>query len=435
MLLTRSSQTDRAQDPRPADHAAAPRARWIRLARAAFAVMALHVADDSFLQPQPGTSAGDHLVSGLVPLAVLALATWSFPRLRAGARGILALAAAPLAIVLGAEAVYYWGQTGLSGDDYTGLLAIPSGIALLAVGVATLWTSRRLDDRRVWRYPRRLLLTGAALLGLMWTVWPFGISHGVTHITVATVPAADLGAAHENVTLHTSDGLDLAGWYVPSRNGAAVIVYPGRDSSQKHARYLSEHGYGVLLLDRRGEGDSEGDPNGFGWAFDKDIEAAVAFLRGRTDVEPGRIGGLGLSVGGEMMLQTAAGTRDLAAVVSDGAGARVMSEELADLHGAERVISAPLLFIKTAAVAVFSNHAPPSDLTTYIARIAPRPILFIHAAHGEVDNKTPEYMAAARGPVEDWEVPRGGHTAGINTMPEQYARRVLDFFDRAMPSE
>ena len=32
----------------------------------ATAVIALHVADDSFIQPQPGTSAADHLVSGRV---------------------------------------------------------------------------------------------------------------------------------------------------------------------------------------------------------------------------------------------------------------------------------------------------------------------------------------------------------------------------------
>ena len=38
---------------------------------AAVGVIALHVVDDSFLQPQPGTSAADHLVSGLVPLAVI----------------------------------------------------------------------------------------------------------------------------------------------------------------------------------------------------------------------------------------------------------------------------------------------------------------------------------------------------------------------------
>jgi hypothetical protein len=44
------------------------------LARLALGAVALHVVDDNFLQPQPGTSAGDHLVSGLVPIAVLAVA-------------------------------------------------------------------------------------------------------------------------------------------------------------------------------------------------------------------------------------------------------------------------------------------------------------------------------------------------------------------------
>ena len=188
----------------------------------------------------------------------------------------------------------------------------------------------------------------------------------------------------------------------------------------------------MLLFDRRGEGASEGDPHSFGWTFDKDIQAGVRFLKGRSDVEPGRIGGLGLSVGGEMMLQTAAATQDLAAVVSDGAGARVVSEELADIGGVERVVNAPLLAVKTAALAVFSNTTPPANLTTYIACIAPRPILLIHAAKGEVDNKTPGYLAAARGPAEEWEVPKGGHTAGIRTMPEEYARRVTGFFDRTL---
>jgi fermentation-respiration switch protein FrsA (DUF1100 family) len=402
------------------------------IARIAIAVMALHVIDDSFLQPVPGTTFADHLVSGLVPLAALALAAWAFPRMRAGARAATALMLAPFAIVLGAEAVRYWGEVGLSGDDYTGLLAIPAGIALFGVAGATLWTSRRLDDSRYRRYPRRLLLAASGLLGFVWVVFPLSLSYVGTHIARAEVHTANLGTAHETVTLRTRDGLDLAGWYIPSRNGAAVIVYPGRGTAQKHARYLSRRGYGVLLFDRRGEGASEGDPHGHGWTFDEDIKAAVAFLEQRADVEAGRIGGLGLSVGGEMMLQTAADTKGLAAVVSDGAGVRVVSEELSDLEGFEKAFGAPLLLVKTAALAVFSNHAPPSDLTEYIPRIAPRPFMLIHAAKGEVDNKTPEYLAAARGPVEDWEVPKGGHTAGIRTMPEEYARRVLDFFDRSL---
>ena len=65
---------------------------------------------------------------------------------------------------------------------------------------------------------------------------------------------------------------------------------------------LVRHGYGVLLLDARGYDGSQGDPNLFGWDDAKDIDAAVAWLQQRPDVRDGRIGGIGFSVGGEMML-------------------------------------------------------------------------------------------------------------------------------------
>src|SRR5918995_7354837 len=54
-------------------------------------VIALHVVDDNFLQPQPDVSAGDHLVSGLVPLGLLTLANLLYPRLRAALPATVAL--------------------------------------------------------------------------------------------------------------------------------------------------------------------------------------------------------------------------------------------------------------------------------------------------------------------------------------------------------
>ena len=93
------------------------------------------------------------------------------------------------------------------------------------------------------------------------------------------MPAADLGAPYKDVAFETSDGLTLKGWYIESKNGAAVISFPGRASSQKRAKMLADHGYGVLLFDRRGEGESEGDPNTFGWQGERDVHAAVRYLQ------------------------------------------------------------------------------------------------------------------------------------------------------------
>lgn len=92
---------------------------------AAIALIALHVIDDNYLQPQPGTSPGDHLVSGLVPLVLLGLAGWAYPRLRSRRRGALALFLGPLGIAAGIEAFHYTREVGPSGDDFTGLSASP----------------------------------------------------------------------------------------------------------------------------------------------------------------------------------------------------------------------------------------------------------------------------------------------------------------------
>jgi hypothetical protein len=55
----------------------------VALAVTGFVVIAVHILDDNFVQPQPGTSTGDHLVSGLVPRRC----TWERPpRIRACGR-------------------------------------------------------------------------------------------------------------------------------------------------------------------------------------------------------------------------------------------------------------------------------------------------------------------------------------------------------------
>src|SRR6187397_488910 len=109
------------------------RSRWLpRDERSLFllgtALVALHVLDDTLLQPPAGTTAADHLVGALVPTALLAAAAWGFGRVRAGWRAVLALSVGVFGIGMGMiEAGYYTTTVGPSGDDFTGLLAIPAG--------------------------------------------------------------------------------------------------------------------------------------------------------------------------------------------------------------------------------------------------------------------------------------------------------------------
>jgi uncharacterized protein len=266
-------------------------------------------------------------------------------------------------------------------------------------------------------------------------VFPLSLSYVFTHVARIKVPAANLGAPHEPVAFTTSDGLTLRGWYVPSRNGAAVVAFPGRAGPQKPARMLVRHGYGVLLFDRRGEGESDGDPNAFGWAMDRDLKAAAAFLRHRPEVEPNRIGGIGLSVGGEMLIQTAAESTAFKAVVSEGAGARSLRENLEKPRRLSELSALGVSLGLTTGVALFSNHLPPPNLKELSARIAPRSVFFIYALHGtggEEKQLNPKYYAAAGAPKQIWEIPEAAHTGGIDARPQEYERRVVGFFDDAL---
>jgi dienelactone hydrolase len=400
------------------------------LARLGLGLAALHVVDDSFLQPQPGTSAADHLVGGLVQTAAFLLLAWLYPRLRPGLRGTVAIAAGLFTVVMGVgEAGYYARENGPSGDDYTGLLAIPAGLLLVGVGLVTLWGSRK-GGGVARRYLRRGLLAVAFLLGAYLIVYPVSESYVVTHAARAYVPAPNLGTAYEDVSFTTGDGLRLEGWYVPTRNGATIVVVPGRKGPQKPARLLAEHGYGVLLFDRRGEAESEGDPNGFGWAGTRDVQAAIAFLRDRPEVDENRIGGLGLSVGGEVLLQAAAELDGLHAVVSEGAGIRSVREAV-DLPGWDSWIVTGVIGLTTVATAAFTSDLPPRGLADVSAEITV-PVLFIYATPGQGgESLTATYFEAASRPKELWAA-EGGHTGALDAEPEKYERRVVGFFDAAL---
>lgn len=406
-----------------------------RLYFAATAAVMLHIVDDNFLQPNPGVSPADHLVSGLVPLGLLGLGAWAYERVRPGNRALIAFFTGLTGLVVGLiEPISHWGTVGLRNDDYTGVLAAVAALVLLGIAAMTSWRSRRLDGGRVRRYVRRTVKTAVLAIFVLDVVLAVGFGYMVTHVSRAELQTPHLGTPHENVTLTTSDGLHLEGWYIPSRNGAAVIAFPGRKGPQAHARMLAENGYGVLLFDRRGEGASDGDGNLYGWGGERDIHAAVDFLKHRSDVDPGRIGGIGFSVGGELMLEAAAENKDIAAVVSEGAGTRTLVEEIDDFTGPMLVRSLHSMVIKHASVALFANELPPESLMDLTPRIAPRPTLIIWAPNGgNREEMSPKYARLIGPSAEVWAMDDVKHIKGLQTHPEEYERRVVDFFDRALP--
>lgn len=87
--------------------------------------------------------------------------------------------------------------------------------------------------------------------------------------------------------------------------------------SQEIAEELVNNGLAVLLTDKRGAGASGGDWRTAGFSdLAADVLAGVELLRGRSEIDPGRIGVVGLSQGGQFVPLAAAGSDRIAFVIS-----------------------------------------------------------------------------------------------------------------------
>ena len=104
--------------------------------------------------------------------------------------------------------------------------------------------------------------------------------------STAVLPAGRVIDGADDVTLHTSDGLELSAWFVPPRPASdthlAVLVAPGNGGNRSArvglATGLSRRGFAVLLMDYRGYGGNPGSPTEEGLA--RDALAAALALEG-----------------------------------------------------------------------------------------------------------------------------------------------------------
>jgi uncharacterized protein len=113
--------------------------------------------------------------------------------------------------------------------------------------------------------------------------------------TSVTFPSNDLALAG---ILFTPDD------YVDGRLPAIVISHPGggvkEQSPSIYAERLARAGFAALVFDAAYQGESEGEPRGMENPFQRaeDIKSAVTYLTTRDDIDPDRIGALGICASG-----------------------------------------------------------------------------------------------------------------------------------------
>ena len=256
--------------------------------------------------------------------------------------------------------------------------------------------------------------------------------------------------------VRAQDGNLLRGWLVDSIEGSLsesfshgannnerrdwVLLFHGvadnRVGDLGVADFLLRAGYGVVMMDSRAHGESEGDTATFGWKERDDVRAIVATLE--SNVHPRCIFAFGVSMGAGIALQAAAAEPRIAGVAAEApfTNFREASYDYAGFHKNpwlgrilfRPVVEAGFLFTKKIAGFYPSDVSPEKSVAEH-----PFPVLLISDGDDVVLplRHQQAIFVAATGPKELWIVPGAGHASAMGVAPEEYERRVLSFFAKA----
>jgi hypothetical protein len=192
--------------------------------------------------------------------------------------------------------------------------------------------------------------------------------------------------------LRTTDGVSIAGWYVPAASGAGpdgptLLIVPGGKSNKsgmlKYALPFHD-AFNLAFLDDRGMGRSGPGAFSFGLYEKLDVEAMVDWLVAAKG--PSWIGALGDSLGAETALAEAAEDQRIRALILDSMHARavdVAGNIMANEWGLPAQPGA--WAIVTAASLRLGGDVSSVDPETTIQQIGERPVLLIHGTADVLD--------------------------------------------------
>lgn len=382
---------------------------------------------------------GPTFIGGLVRLAVVAAVglpiTMLLRRVHPAAQALtLAIPGTAVAVGGAAVALPHLLTNGPSVAAAASAVAALGG--LLAVGCGAVWFVHAVPG---WR---RLLALPVILVVGYCAYLPLGTAIYATHpprTELGPSTPADHGLPYHDVSFPSTDGVTLSGWYVPSSNGAAVVLLPGSGSTRstvlEHAVVLARHGYGVLLFDPRGQGNSAGQAMEFGWYGEQDIPAAVTFLEQQPDVDSDHIGAVGLSMGGEQAIGALAADHRIRTVVAEGATNRVLADKtwLPATYGIRGRLQLAVDAVTYGLTDMLTDADPPLSLGDAVAAAAPRPVLLI-AGGNTLDEVAADTAIQSRSPdsVQLWVVPEGTHIAGLTVAAVEWENRVMTFLAAAL---
>lgn len=256
----------------------------------------------------------------------------------------------------------------------------------------------------------------------------------------------------EQFDVRAPDGVLLRGWRVrpPNPNLSWVLLFHGvadnRVGVTGQAELLLRAGYGVVMMDARAHGASEGSTATYGWLERHDTGAVIDALFHEAEQRclstrnpcptPRHVFALGESMGAGIALESAASDRRIEAVVAEAsfANLREAAYDYAGLrkypwlgktllspfawtlmYRGERLTRIPLAEVSP--VKAVASRAFP------VLLICDEKDVALPCRHSQM------IYHAASGPKQLWVVPNAYHTAAMGFYPEEFKRRVLGFFE------
>jgi len=243
-----------------------------------------------------------------------------------------------------------------------------------------------------------------------------------------------LGIDYENVTFKTEDGLTLTGWFIPGKSDTTIIVGHGYPFSKKnilsHVAFLHPD-FNLLLFDFRYFGESEGSYTTVGFNEQKDLLAAINFLKQEKKNKSKTLGAFGFSMSASTFLLTQ--TNDLQAIVADSPYATLDEMVKKTFSMFPGFTKEPFVLLTNIITKIFLGFSPKEVSVVEAISQKQIPILIIHGTadtYIPVENSKQIYEASDKNTTELWLVEGANHIQAYTVQPAQYEKRVKTFFEK-----
>jgi len=132
-----------------------------------------------------------------------------------------------------------------------------------------------------------------------------------------TMTPADLGLTYQDVSIETTDGVTLHGWFIAGQSSQVLLFFHGNAGNISHRLdsiwQFQSLGLSILIIDYRGYGQSAGRTTELGMY--RDADAAWRYLIESRGIVANDIVIFGRSLGGSVASRLASETQPLALIV------------------------------------------------------------------------------------------------------------------------